>query len=50
MKKCIVIRDMKDPKQQPRFEELKVPIKIEHKEVPYIGVVEVPRYNFNLAF
>ena len=28
MKKCIVLRDMGDPKQYARFEELKVPLKI----------------------
>jgi hypothetical protein len=48
MKKCIVHRDMIDPATHAKYLNMKVPLRITRRTVPYYGVVLMPsKFNFS---
>lgn len=45
MKKCIIYKEMADPKNIDKFNKLKIPIRLNKRTLPYYGVVKVPIHN-----
>lgn len=48
MKKCIILKEMQDPGMHTKFHKLRIPIRLPRRTAPYYGVVNCPKYNFNL--
>lgn len=46
MKKCIILKDMADPSNHERFANMKVPVRLSKRTLPYFGVVRCPKYPF----
>ena len=46
MKKCVVIKEMQEPRLHSKFQKLKIPIRLTKRTNPYFGVVRFyPKYN-----
>jgi len=50
MKKCVILKEMEDPSSHPKFNRMKIPIRLAKKTSPYFGVVRCPKYNFNVKY
>lgn len=50
MKKCVIIKEMEDPRNFAKFERMKIPLRLAKKTSPYFGVVRCPKYNFSYNY
>ena len=47
MKKCIILKEMQEPVNHPKFLKLKIPIRLSRRTAPYFGVVKIgTKFNF----
>lgn len=50
MKKCVILKEMEDPRNYEKFERMKIPLRLSKKTYPYFGVVRCPKYNFSYNY
>lgn len=50
MKKCIVLRDFQSCSTHEKYEELKVPIRLPSRSARYLGVIPIPKYEYDRNF
>ena len=47
MKKCIVLKEMEDPRNFNKFQKMKIPVRLQKKTTPYFGVIQCPKYKLD---
>jgi hypothetical protein len=50
MKKCVILKEMEDPRNFAKFERMKIPLRLSKKTYPYFGLVRCQRFNFTYNY